>query len=180
MTDKAVQIVRKEWEKLRQSFEMCGDIGDINLDDPKISKWLVSQAYEGFISNIIEMDRKFPQDGYATPEALNVFTVLGSIAAERLGLNEGMASSFGLSYSFVQTGLFAYHTLEPRQILFYKIFYPVGVMSCHLDSSLLKTKLKIVFERFRNWQDNPQTYIQDSTQLQKMAEAWKEWNEANE
>jgi hypothetical protein len=180
MIDKAVQIVRREWEKLRQSFEMCGDIGDINLGDPKISKWLVSQAYEGFISNIIEMDRRFPQDGYATLEALNVFTVLGSIAAERLGLNEDMASSFGVSYGFVQTGLFAYHTLEPRQIFFYKIFYPLGVMSCDLDHSLIKTKLKIVFERFRSWQDNPRTYIQDIARIQKMAEAWKEWNEINE
>jgi len=44
MIDKATQIVRKEWEKLRRSFEMCGDIGNINLDDNRISKWLVRQT----------------------------------------------------------------------------------------------------------------------------------------
>lgn len=180
MIDKATQIVKREWEKLRQSFEMCGDIGDIDLDDPNISKWLIKQAYEGFISNVIEMDRKFPQSGYATAEALNVFTVLGSIAAERLGLNEEMASSFGVAYAFVHTGLVAYHTLEPRQILFYRMFYPLGVISCDLDSSLLKTKLKIVFERFKIWQNDPQIYTQDIARLQRLADVWKEWNEINE
>jgi len=106
--------------------------------------------------------------------------VLGSIAAERLGLNEEMASSFGVAYSLVHTGLVAYHTLEPGQILFYKMFYPFGAMSYDLDPSLIKTKLKIVFERFKSWQNDPQIYTQDIARLQKMADIWKEWDEINE
>lgn len=179
--NKPLEIATREWGNLRCSFEMCGDIGDFNLEDLRISRWFVGQEYEGFISNIIDMDKKLSQYGYSTPEALNVFTVLASMGAEKLGLKEELASDFGMGYGFVRTGLPAYTQLEPRQILFYKLFYPSGVFfNWYFDPSLIKKKLKIVFERFRSWQNNPQLYTQDFAQFQSIAEAWKEWEEINE
>ncbi len=159
---------------------MCGDIGDFNPENPGISRWLARQEYEGFISNIIEMDKKLSQYGYSTPEALNVFTILASMAAEKLGLKEELAFAFGMGYGFVRTGLVANHKLEPGQILFCKMFYPLGVnFNWDFDPSLVKIKLKIVFERFRSWQNNPRLYAQDFVQFQSIGETWKEWNEVN-
>jgi hypothetical protein len=174
------EIAGREWEHVRHTLEMCGDIGDFNPKDLRNSRWLVRQEYDGLISNFIEMDKKLSQSGYATSEALKALTELASMAAEKLGLTQELASAFGKGYSFVRTGLVAYNKLEPRQILFCKMFYPLGVSSnWDFNPSLLKTKLKIIFERFRSWQNNPQLYTQDLVQFQSIGETWKEWEEIN-
>ncbi len=181
--DKALGIVRREWENVRCSFEMCGDIGNLNLEKFRTSKWLFEEGFEWFILNVIEMDKKIPQFGYATFEALNVFTILASRAAEKLGFNHELASAFGISYGFVRTGLLLGNRLEPKQAIFCKLFFPLGMGSefeWNFDSSVVKTKLKAVFEGFRSWQENPQIYIQDFTQFQNIGKTWKEWEEINE
>ncbi len=174
------EIAGREWEHVRNTLEMCGDIGDFNPKDLSNSRWLVRQEYEGLISNFIEMDKKLSQSGYATSEALNALTELATMAAEKLGLKQELTSAFGMGYSFVRTGLVAYDKLEPRQILFCKMFYPLGVnFKWDFDPSLLKTKLQIIFERFRSWQNNPHFYTQDLVQFQSIGETWKEWEEIN-
>ncbi|HLE24517.1 MAG TPA: hypothetical protein VI935_02570 [Thermodesulfobacteriota bacterium] len=181
MINKQLRIARREWENIRQSLEMCGDIGDFNPEDLRNSIWFIGQEYEGFISNIIDMDEKFSQCGYGTSDALNVLTKFASVAAEKLGFKEELASAFGMGYGFVRTGLLAYDKLEPRQILFCKMFYPLGVnFKWDFNPSMVKTKLKIVFEKFRSWQNNPQLYTQDFAQSQKMGEIWKGCNEVNQ
>ena len=180
MIDKATQIARKEWENLRYSFEMCGDIGDFNPEDFRTPRWPFEQDHSWFISNVIMMDRRFPQFGYSTPEALNTFTVLASRAAEKLGLNEESASAFGMGYGFLRTGVMAYDRLEPKQVLFYKMFFPLGVnFNWDSDSSLVKEKLCIVFERFKDWENSPQTYTQDLTDSKDTERTWKEWEEVD-
>jgi hypothetical protein len=187
MIDGATQIARKEWANLRCSLEMCGDIGVFNPDELAISNLRVGQEYERLRlrSNIIDMDKKLLQYEYFTPEALYVLTTLASMAAEKLGLREELASAFGMGYGFVRTGLVAYHGLELRQILFHKMFFPFGGLTshgdinCDLAPSLVKTKLKIVFERFRSWQNNPLLYTEDVERFQSIDETWKEWEEVN-
>ena len=124
---KALEIMRREWENVRYSFEMCGDIGDFNLEDFNTSKWLFNQGFEWLMSNVIEMDKKIAQFGYATPEALSVFTVLATRAAEKLGFNKELAFGFGIGYSFVRTGLLVHNKLGPMQAIFCKLFFPLGV-----------------------------------------------------
>lgn len=182
MIDKAIHLARREWENLRFYFDMCGDIGNFDFDDLRNCVWFVEEDYhEGFISNIINMERRLPQCEYATPEAMNVLTVLASKAAEKLGLEEELALAFGMGYGFVQTGLFSYHRLEPRQIIFYRMFYPLGVnLDWDFDPYLAKKKLRMVYDRFRRWQDDPQSYKQDLTQFQNIEEVWKEWEKLSQ
>ena len=182
MINKSLEIAGREWEHIRHSLEMCGDIGDFNPEDLRNSEWFIGQEYEGFISNIVEMDKKLSQYGYSTPEAFNMFTELALMAAEKLGLKEELASDFGIGYGFVRTGLPVYLLLEPKQILFCRMFFPLGgvwYLDWDFNPSLVKIKLKIVFERFRNWQNNPQLYTQDFEQFQSIGETWKEWEEIN-
>ncbi len=182
MIDKAIHLARREWENLRFYFEMCGDIGDFDFSDLRNCSWFIEQDYhEGFISNIIGMDKRLLQCEYATPEALNVFTVLASKAAEKLGLEGDMVLAFGRGYGFVQTGLFSYQTLEPKQILFHKLFYPLGVSCSHdFNPCLVKRKLKMVYERFRSWQDNPQCYKEDLAGFQSIEQVWREWEKISQ
>lgn len=179
--DKALEIVRREWENVRYSFEACGDIGDFSIENFRTSKWFFEQGFEWFISNVIEMDKKIPQFGYATSEALNVFTILASRAAEKLGFNKELAFAFGIGYGFVRTGLILNNKLGPMQAIFCKVFFPLGMgFNWNFDSSVVKTKLKAVFEGFRSWQENPQIYVQDLAQFQNIGKVWKEWEEIDE
>jgi hypothetical protein len=186
MANKPLEIAIREWGNLRSIFERCGDIGDFNSEDLGSSRWFAGQEYGGFIANILEMDKKISQCGYATSEALNVFAELASNAAEKLGLKEELASAFGMGYGFVRTGLVSYDSLEPMQILFHKMFFPFLGRTFHLDFDcdfdhpLVKIKLKFVFERFRSWQNDPMLYTQDFERFQSIGEAWKEWEEINE
>lgn len=179
--NQALEIMRREWENVRDSFEMCGDIGGFNPEDFGTSKWLFNQGFEWLVSNVIEMDKKIAQFGYATPEALSVFTVLASRAAEKLGFNKELAFGFGIGYSFVRTGLLVHNKLGPTQAIFCKMFFPLGMgFSWNFDSSLVKVKLKTIFDGFRSWQENPQIYVQDFTRFQNIGKTWKEWEEMDE
>ncbi|MGB7291458.1 MAG: hypothetical protein WBD99_04720, partial [Thermodesulfobacteriota bacterium] len=172
--NKPYQLITREWEDLRYCFEMCGDIGDVTFEDLKDIKWLVGEEYESFISKIIKMDEKLSQYGYATSEALYVFTVLAMMAAKRLGLiSENLAFNFGMGYGFVRTGLISYDRLEPMQVLFFKIFFPLGGtwdIYWGFDPCLVKEKLSIVFNRFMSWQNNPQGYKEDFARGQNIGE----------
>jgi hypothetical protein len=106
--------------------------------------------------------------------------LLASRAAENLGLNEESASAFGMGYGFLKTGLVEYNTLEPRQVLFHKMFFPLGVdFNWDFDPSLVKEKLHIVFERFKDWQNDPHLYTQDYDKSQNAEEIWEKWEEVN-
>jgi hypothetical protein len=182
--NKTYEIITREWEDLRCSFEMCGDIGDLTLEDLRDIKWLVGEEYEWLISKIIKMDEKVSQNGYATSEAMYVFTVLAMMAARRLGLDsEYLAFNFGMGYGFVRTGLISYDRLEPMQVLFYKMFFPLGGtwnIYWGFDPYLVKEKLSVVFNRFMSWQNNPERYKEDFARSQNIEELWTAWEEANE
>ena len=188
MIDGVTRIARREWGDLRYFLEICGDIGDFNTEDLTISDLHVREVNEGlrFRSNTTDLDKKLFQHEYSTPEALYVLTILASKAAERLGLEEELASGFGKGYGFVRTGLVVAHGLDPRQILFHKMFFPFGGLTnhwdinCDFDPSMVKAKLKSVFERFRSWQNNPLLYREDIERFQSLWESWKEWQEINE
>jgi len=180
---KAHHVLEREWGNLRLYFEDCGYLQNFNLEDIRNSGFL-SNGGEWFIANLITMEDKLPKYGYSTPEAVYILTVLATIAASKLGLNQELAYDFGASYSLVRTGLFAYNQpLNPRHVLFSKIFSPFGVVAsqwdinCEFDPSLVKKKLQIVFDKFKSWQNSPPLYTQDLVSLENMGEAWKEWNE---
>jgi hypothetical protein len=180
---RANHILEKEWDNLRGYFETCGDIGNYHLEDIRSSRLLFGEE-EGFISNVINMENKRPKYGYATPEALNVFTVLASIAAAKLGLEEEFAPAFGEGYGFARTGFISYYRLNPKQILFYKMFFPLGgAWDLYSDiypdlyPNLIQKRLRHVLDQFKTWQNNPQLYTRDLVEFQNIEEGWKAWDE---
>src|SRR5882724_9469332 len=105
-TQRAVQIAKREWENIRASLEMCGDIGAFSPKDyiningrfalPSLDLLLVRK--------LIEMDNKLPSYGYFTQEAAYVFYTLASRAGKRIGLIGRVAKTFGTGYSLIRTG----------------------------------------------------------------------------
>jgi len=163
MINKSLDIAGREWEHIKHSLEMCGDIGEFDPECFVLDKPTLISNLSLFTANLIEMDEKSMRHGYATPEALDTFTTLATRALERLGLSKEWALAFGDGYGYVRTGWFGCREgTEEQQMLFSKMFFPVGkVFNWDFDSSLVKTKFKTVLETFIGWQNDPQLYANE-------------------
>jgi hypothetical protein len=175
----AKQVLKKEWDTLRLYFDNCGDIGEFKFEDLANSSRVRGQE-EILIGKTVSMYENFPKYGYASPEAFSVVTILVSSAAEKLGLSKDVAYSFGLGFGFVRTGFISYSELEMKQLLFYKLFFPLGAFAnnyLEFEPSLVKPKIKALFERFKCWDENPKSCETDYLLYAKVDENWKEWDE---
>lgn len=178
----AKQILKKEWDTLRLYFDNCGDIGEFKLEDI-INSSMVRGQEEVLIGKAVGMYESFPKYGYASPEAFSVVTILVSSAAEKLGLSKDVAYSFGLGFGFARTGFISYSELELKQLLFHKLFFPLGAFrNNYLDfePSLVKPKIKALFERFKYWDEHPKSLETDYALYARADENWKEWNKISE
>jgi hypothetical protein len=160
---RALQIERREWENIRASLQKCADIGEF---DSKInSRFTLVSESSLLVRNLIEMENKLLAYGYSTQEAAYVFTILASRAGERLGLIGELAQTFGSGYSWVRTGRLSSNETEKhhlKQMIFFKFFFPLGGdLRWDFNSPLVKVKLRIVFDKFFVWQNDPRIYIQD-------------------
>ena len=174
----AKQILKKEWDTLRLYFEYCGDIGEFKFEDLMNSASVAGED-KALIGKTARMYESFPRCGYASPEASSVITILASSAAEKLGLSKNLAYSFGLGFGYVRTGFISYSELEPKQLLFHKLFFPLGRFSnnyLEFEPSLVKSKITTLFERFKRWDENPTLFEMDYLLYTKTDENWREWN----
>jgi hypothetical protein len=172
----AVQIAKREWENIRLSLCMCGDIGEFDsITHIDGSSNIVSETIP-LIRNLIGMENKLSTYGYFTQEAAYVFTYLASRAGERLGLSYKLAQSFGRGYSWIRTGWFNPENVEKRhlikQIIFFKLFFPLGrdFIGWDFNSHAAKAKLKAIVYKFATWQSNPDSYIQDIREFREQLE----------
>lgn len=160
---KAFRIAKREWENIGSSLILCGDIGALDLKDMNGGSERLS-----LYRDIVEMESKFPTCSYSSKEAARVFTVLASEAGERLGLKGEIAKSFSSGYSLVRTGWYdlnsspeKYHLI--KQMFFLKLFFPFGGYSTGWDfeSPTAQKKLKLIFDTFALWQEDPASFIRD-------------------
>lgn len=158
MMNKPMEIASREWENIRHSLELCGDIGAFDLEGFLFDKPTFISNFSLFNANLMGMDEKSLRHGYATPEALDAFSTLATRALERLGLSKEWALAFGDGYGYVRTGWFGFHEgTEEQQRIFSRMFFPFGRdFSWDFDSSLVKTNFKAVLETFIEWQNDPQ------------------------
>jgi hypothetical protein len=162
MIDRALGVAKREWENIRNSLSMCGDIGEFNPDDFVWDKPTHISNLSCLINNLIEMDTKLLRHGYSTPEALDVYITLATRAAERLGLSRVLARTFGSGYGYARTGWLGLQEIEQQQIVFSKVYFPVGFnFDWEFESPLVKAKLKTVFNRFMSWQNDPESYTRE-------------------
>ncbi|MFQ5788713.1 MAG: hypothetical protein ACE5H1_12120 [Thermodesulfobacteriota bacterium] len=155
---KAVQIAKREWGNIKLSLELCGDIGEFDSKHHVTSRIVQISGGSLLVRNLIEMENKLPTYGYSTLEAAYVFAALVSRAGEKLGLIDRPAQIFGRGYSWVRTGVSDLNGIERQkhaieQLMFFKIFYPHGeYFNWDFNSSVVKAKLNLIFNRFITWQ----------------------------
>ena len=178
----AKRILKKEWDTLRLYFDKCGDIGEFKFEELMNSSSVAGDE-EILIGKTVCMYESFPKYGYASPEAFTVVTTLASSAAEKLGLSNDIAYSFGLGFGFVRTGFISYSESEGKQLLFHRLFFPLGSLAnnyLEFEPSLVRPKLKALIERFKYWDENPRSFETDYALYLKADENWKEWDEISE
>ena len=172
--DHGLAIGRKEWNNIRKSLELCGDIGEFNADDfmvgtieedvimrsPKISPTKSVSVYAPtfypmyFIKNLIIMDEKFEDKGYRTTEALYSFIELATRAADKLGLRGNISMAFGAGYGNVRTGWIAEKGMQRERELFEKMFFEGKFKQYEWDFhwTSVQISLKRIYEKFISWQ----------------------------
>ena len=99
----AIAIAQREWENVRSSLELAGDIGEFDKEDfmigiieedviirePLLSPTKSVSGYSPtfypmyFVQNLLTMDEKLGKEGYRTIESLYVFVELATKASER-------------------------------------------------------------------------------------------------
>jgi len=180
--ERALKIARREWRNVGISLERAGDIEEFDSKSLVSNRLALVQIETGdkfptyqhinqsslLINSLIEMENKLTQYGYLTQEAGYVFNALGSLAAERLGLEGIQAQSFGGGYSWIRTGWFNPIGIEKqnivRQLFFFKLFFPLVVyFNWDFRSSMVKSKLDLVFYKFNKWQNDTAAYSKDVT-----------------
>ena len=181
--ERAREIAKREWENIRTSLKLCGDVGefsdedfmigiideDVIIREPEKSPTKSVSFYSPtfypmyLIKNLISMDEKLEESGYKTVEALYVFIELVSKAAERLGLIGTFSMAFGAGYASVRTGWTAEKGLPVEREIFFNMFF-TGTKK-NFDWEFIWTsvgeKLKTIFDRFLAWQDNQELYLKE-------------------
>lgn len=180
----ALSIAEREWENIRLSLHLCGDIGRFSKDDfmigiisediiinhplmsPTKSVSFYSPTYYPmyFVANLLKMDELIPEKGYRTIEALYTFVELATKAAFGLGLEGNFGMGFGSGYANVRTGWVAEKGYTQERLKFEKIFFKNRSKQHDWDFrwSSVQSDLKNVYEQFLFWRDNPSAYSQDS------------------
>ncbi|MGH7885528.1 MAG: hypothetical protein ACRENO_07525 [Thermodesulfobacteriota bacterium] len=180
----ALLIGEREWENIRLSLCLCGDIGKFSKDDfmigiisediiinhplksPTKSVSFYSPTYYPmyFVANLLKMDELIPEKGYRTIEALYTFVELATKAALRLGLEGNFAMGFGSGYANVRTGWIAEKGYTQERLKFEKIFFKNRSKQYNWDFhwNSVQADLKNAYEQFLFWRNNSLDYSQDS------------------
>jgi len=178
--NEALLIAQREWENVRSSLELSGDIGEFDKEDfmigviaedviirePLLSPTKSVSVYAPtfypmyFVQNLLAMDQKLAKEGYSTIEALYVFVEIATKAAERLGLKGSFSMSFGAGYGSARTGWIAEKGYPIERELFVKMFFKNRKKSYDWDfcRSSVKENLSGIFIKFQSWQDDEDLY----------------------
>jgi len=179
-----LQIAEKEWNQIKESLSLCGDIGEFSKQDfmigiikedvivrlPKISPTKSVSFYAPtfypmyFIKNIKTMNEKFTEKGYRTTEALYSFIELATRASDRLGLRGTISMAFGVGYANVRTGWIAEKGLQREREIFEKMFFEGKFKNYdwECDWTSVKGALKHIFEKFKSWQEDEVLYKEET------------------
>lgn len=176
----ALKIARREWQNIRKSLTLCGDIGefsegdfmigiideDVIIREPEKSPTKSVSFYAPtfypmyFIKNLISMDEKLETHGYRTVEALYVFIELATKAAERIGLIGTFSMGFGTGYASARTGWPAEKGLPVERDIFVKMFFKGRSKNYAWEffwNSVSET-LNEIFRKFLAWQNDQALY----------------------
>ena len=182
--NEALDIAEREWNNIRLSLELCGDIGNFDKEDfmigiieedvilrqPLRSPTKSVSGYSPtfypmyLVRNLLLMEDKFSDQGYKSIEAVYVFVELANQAAQRLGLDGNFAMGFASGYGNVRTGWIAEKGWGEEREIFSKIFFRGRKIDYDWEFywNSTRTRLKSIYDKFIVWQQNPKVYNKET------------------
>ena len=182
--NKALEIAEREWEKIRTSLELCGDIGSFDKEDfmvgiieedvivrqPLSSPTKSVSGYSPtfypmyFLKNVLLMDEKFEDMGYNSLEAMYVYIELATKAVSRLGLAGNLAMGFGAGYAYVRTGWIAEKGWTEERDKFNSMFFQNRSVDYKWEFfwTSVKETMQDISKKFEEWENNPDIYDQET------------------
>jgi len=186
----ALQIAEREWEKIRTSLELCGDIGKFDKEDfmvgiidedvivrqplsnPTKSVSVYSPTYYPmyFLMNVLIMEDKFEDMKYNSLEAMYVYIELATKAVTRLGLEGNLAMGFGTGYAYVRTGWIGEKGWDEEREIFHGEFFKGRTIDYNWEFiwNSVKEKIEGIFNKFSEWKDNPEIYNKETKSKAKV------------
>ena len=182
---KALNIAEREWNKVRLSLSLCGDIGEYSNEDfmigiieddviikhPLVSPTKSVSFYSPtfypmyFVDNLVLMDEKCSKAGYKSIEALYVFIELATKAIERLGVYGNLAMAFGSGYGNVRTGWIDEKSFPEERKIFQQIFFKGKKVDYNWDFhwNSVQLSFKELYDKFITWQNNPEIHKKEAS-----------------
>ncbi len=186
----SLKIAEREWNNVRTSLELCGDIGDFRKEDfmvgiieedvivrqplgsPTKSVSGYSPTYYPMylLRNLLVMDDKMSDLGYRSVEAMYVFVELAVSAVSRLGIDGNFAMGFGNGYAYVRTGWVAEKGWAVERDIFYREFFRGRKVNYDWDFFWHSIKKRFFrnFNMFESWQSDPSLYLKETRSRAKV------------
>jgi len=186
----SLKIAEREWDNVRTSLELCGDIGDfckedfmvgiikeyvivrqpLNSPTKSVSGYSPTYYPMYFVRNLLVMDDKMSDLGYQSVEAMYVFIELAVKAVSRLGLDGNFAMGFGNGYAYVRTGWVAEKGWVVERDIFYREFFRGKKVNYNWDFfwHSIKKRFSKNFKIFENWKSNPSLHARETKSKAKV------------
>ncbi len=173
-TSLAEAVFAELWERLRVAFAKIGDVGDFSLADFDVGLFPARHwrdkpplSYQDALAiHRSRQEEASPGRFREGSGAIHVVTFLAVDAAYRLGLQDRFAMAFGVVVGYLVSGMSAGHGADFERDVALTLFegeekravVPIGSLFNKERWEEAQDGFRRVFERFRQWQENPGEY----------------------
>lgn len=162
-------VAALEWEKIRTSLRLCGDIGPFEEAHITQGDGFEQEEVADFWQNLADFAETVEEHGYGTLEAMGVYCLLVRLAVRRLGLSGAIATAFANGYSYIRTGWALDTDTSIEQNLFYKMFFQSREdHGWEFDSPTVQERLKLIFDKFMSWEQDRLYYHDELDSYREM------------
>jgi hypothetical protein len=173
---KEIELAERLWNELRESLSLCGEIGEFCPDDfilediPRLTLHGKPVLPLPVLRRLLELDVQINEVFW------NVYEALAIAAAKKLGFHNELAVAFADALSCLRTGMAGGHHTQAEQCISQDIFLKAIPYRADWNpgSIALQKQLKLVFEKFKEWERDPEGYRREIQQFWAERQVGKE------
>lgn len=158
-----IELAERLWNEIRESLSLCGEIGDFCPDDFVLED-IPRLTFQGKpVLPLTVLRRLLELEVQINEVFWNVYEALSISAAQKLGFRDELAIAFADALSCLRTGMAGGHHTQAEQCIAQDIFLKAIPYRTEWNSGsiALQKQLKLVFEKFKEWEADPAGYRQE-------------------
>jgi hypothetical protein len=165
----AQDLFQRLWQKLRLGLGELDDLGDFSSADFTLALFPPRHWQErpplAYADALSVLHQRAGHDGQGPDALVRLLAFLAVAAAHRLGLRGSLALAFGDAVAYLVTGTPAGLGTDFERGMAHRIFWHENRAQPPARSPFsdemwrqCRPAFRRVYEQFRNWQDDPETY----------------------